>query len=155
MSEKPTNCSLEKVTPEQTSLLLDMMHDFYAIDGYPFDRTRARSTLEEFIAHPEYGTIWFIHKAGIPIGYAILCIGFTFEFGGRDAFIDELYIIADYRNKGYGQQTIDMIVDYAESLKLVALHLEVELHNEKGKALYKKKGFKGKKSTLLSRPLHH
>jgi len=44
----------------------------------------------------------------VGIGQGILGIDkltttFTFEFGGRDAFIDEFFIAEPYRNAGFGR----------------------------------------------------
>lgn len=155
MNKEKSRCSLHKVGVESASVLLNMMQEFYAIDNYSFEREQAIAALNEFIKHPDLGCSWLIQKDNTFIGYAILCVGFTFEFGGRDAFIDELFIEKPYRNKGYGRQVMDLIEEYAKSLNLVALHLEVEEHNTNGLALYRRMGFKGKQSRLLSKSLRH
>ena len=46
---------------------------------------------------------------------------------------------------------IDHIDEHAQELGIKALHLEVERHNEKGKRLYIKKGFKEHERALMTK----
>jgi GNAT superfamily N-acetyltransferase len=81
----------------------------------------------------------------------VLTFGFSFEYGGRDAFIDELYLEAAHRGKGIGGLTIDFVSEQAKVLGVKALHLEVERHNDWGNRLYRKKGFGGNERHLLTK----
>ena len=38
----------------------------------------------------------------IAVGYLVLTLGYSLEYGGRDAFIDEVYIRSSYRGRGIG-----------------------------------------------------
>ena len=131
--------------------VLDMMRDFYAIDGYPFDRVRSRKNFLTLIADESLGRLWIIMDELETIGYLVLAFGFSFEYGGRDAFIDELYLKAGYRGRGIGGEVIDFVSREAKALGVYALHLEVERHNERGNRLYRKKGFGGHERTLLTK----
>lgn len=48
------------------------------------------------------GRVWLIQHQSLAIGYVILTLGFSLEYGGRDAFIDEFYIQANYQGQGIG-----------------------------------------------------
>ena len=132
------------------SHLLPMMEDFYAIDGYPFQAALAEKNLNLFLHNPELGRVWMIHYHGEIAGYMIVCFCFSFEFGGRTAFLDELYLKQQYRGKGLGNKAIDFVLEEAKSLGLQAVHLEVEQHNKKGRALYQSKGFKEHSRFLMT-----
>ena len=71
-----------------------------------FDEEVARITLRRFFALPQFGRIWMVCEAGKAVGYIVLTIGFSFEFQGHDAFIDELYVDEGYRRRGYGRAAV-------------------------------------------------
>lgn len=141
----------ESVNKNHFSELLLMMQEFYAIDGYPFNRELAISNLQFFTASENIGRIWVIKTADEIAGYVILTFYFSFEFGGKTAFVDELFLRPAYRGKGIGGIVLDFISEKAEEFSLKALHLEVERHNEGGNRLYAKKGFKEHKRALLTK----
>lgn len=131
--------------------VLHMMEDFYTIDNYPFDKLLTADNLKKFAVNPELGRLWVIISEGEIIGYIVLTFGFSFEFKGRDAFLDEFYLKEAYRSRGIGSQAVDFVLKQAEELGIKAVHLEVERHNEKGTKLYKSKGFEEHKRALMTR----
>jgi diamine N-acetyltransferase len=138
---------------EKLDAILGMMKDFSAIDNYAFNREERKENLFRFTASKEMGRLWTIYADELMVGYAVLAFGFSFEFGGRDAFIDELYITESYRNKGIGGKTLEFIFANAPALGIKAIYLEVEKHNEKGNVLYVKKGFKDHNRHLMTRSI--
>ncbi len=123
-------------------LILDMMQQFYQIDNYNFNKEKTNENIIDFIEKPDYGNIWLIKKEEIVIGYLIMSIIFSFEFKGKNAFIDELYIDKQYQNLGAGSKAIEFAIAEAEKQGIRALHLEVEKHNMKAIKVYEKNGFK-------------
>ncbi|MEM1135759.1 MAG: GNAT family N-acetyltransferase [Bacteroidota bacterium] len=134
--------------------ILDMMQAFYAIDHYSFDRKISEQNLNEFLANETLGRLWMILQDAKIVGYIVLTFGYSFEYGGRDAFIDEFYIKAGYRNKGIGKQTMGFIEEHAKKLGVKAIHLEVESHNEKGNRLYVKQDYQGNNRSLLTKRIN-
>lgn len=121
--------------------LLAAMREFYAIDDYAFDEKIARRALENFIADEALGKLWLIEGEGKAIGYIALTFGYSFEFHGRDAFIDELYLDANYRGQGIGAAAMQFIEEKCRDYGVNALHLEVERENIAGQKLYRKFGY--------------
>ena len=83
-------------------------------------------------------------------GYVIVTLGFSIEHGGRDAFIDELYVRRQWRRRGFGEAAIAHAADYCRSCHVAALHLEVEGSNPGAVALYERAGFAGNDRRLLT-----
>lgn len=128
--------------------ILFMMADFYAFFGYPFDRVAAQKNLRELIENKNIGRLWLI-RAGIDTaGYVVLAFGFSFEYKGRDAFIDELYLKEAFRKKGIGKNTMRFVEKQALELGINAVHLEVERDNKAGRRLYNKQGYTGDRILL-------
>lgn len=138
---------------EDAPAVIAMMQDFYAIDGYPMDAAVSKGLFFEFIENPALGKGWVIMFDGQPVGYVILTFVFSFEYAGRIAFLDELFIVAPMRGKGLAKLALDFIATEAKSLSVKIIYLEIEPHNENAKKLYLSKGFKEHKRGLLKKEL--
>lgn len=141
----------QTLTPDGIPELLHMMEDFYSLDDYPFDPDSTMHNMHHFIGSEHLGKIWMVVYRKEIIGYIILTFCFSFEFKGRTAFIDELYLKEIYRGRGIGGQVVNFAIQQARALTLKALHLEVEPHNEKGNKLYLNKGFKQHNRLLMTK----
>jgi GNAT superfamily N-acetyltransferase len=120
--------------------LTEFMRQFYAIDLYHFDEQIARQVLKTLIEDPSLGRLWLISMEEA-IGYIALTFGYSLEFHGRDATVDELFLTEPYRHQGIGTQTLQFVCEQCHSMGIHALHLEVEHTNEAGLSLYRKMGF--------------
>ncbi|MEQ9300972.1 MAG: GNAT family N-acetyltransferase [Cyclobacteriaceae bacterium] len=132
-------------------VILEMMKEFYALDNYPFDVAVAKENLMEFIGNADLGRLFLILEDKNIIGYITLTFGYSFEYGGRDAFIDEFFIKEAYRNQGVGKATMAFLAEASQGLGVKALHLEVERYNEHASRLYLNEGFKANNRTLLTK----
>ncbi|WP_310555595.1 GNAT family N-acetyltransferase [Flavobacterium sp.] len=120
----------------EIEIITTMMQDFYAIDNYPIDIQVSKKLFEEFIPNENLGKAYLIYNDSEIIGYAILTFVFSFEYKGKIAFLDELYIKEAFRGKGIGKQTMDFIKTESHKLSLKLLLLEVENHNQNAQKLY-------------------
>ncbi len=133
--------NFELVNNNSVPSVLDMMEAFYLLDNYAFDKDKTEKNLLVFINNLELGRIWLIKFEHQIAGYVCLTFGFSFEFGGRSAFLDELFINEAFRNRGIGQQTMDFIENQSHDLGVKSIQLEVEKHNKAGNKLYLNKGY--------------
>lgn len=118
------------------SIITQMMQDFYAIDNYPMNIEVAKNLFQEFISNEHLGKSWLIYSENEIVGYIILTFIFSFEYGGKIAFVDELFIKETARGKGFGKEAIQFIQQEVPKLSLKLLYLEVEPHNENAQKLY-------------------
>jgi len=132
-------------------LLLDFMREYYAFDGHGYDREKARGALVPLVENPNFGRAWLILDGATPVGYAVLCFGYSLEWLGRDAFVDEIYLREAYRDRGWGKQTMDFLENAARELGIRTLHLGVVPGNQRALHLYEKVGFHKHDSTFLSK----
>ena len=121
--------------------LLEFMREYYEFDHLSFDEPIARAALTKFVGDESLGRVWLISYEGEAIGYLVLTLGYSLEYGGRDAFIDEVYIRASHRGRGIGQSALAFVEDVCRALGVRALHLEVERANTSAHGLYRKAGF--------------
>ena len=133
--------------------ITSMMRDFYTIDNYPIDIKVSKKLFQEFISDENLGKSWLIYDNEACVGYVILTFIFSFEYQGRLAFLDELYIKETARGKGIGQQTVRFIKEQASINNVKMLYLEVENHNEKAQKLYLANDFEVHNRKLLKHKL--
>ncbi len=131
--------------------LLQFNRELNEYDGTPFDEERTRAALEKLLVDTTLGEVWLICRSEEeePIGYMALTWGFSIEFGGRDAFLDELYIHSSGRGQGIGKQAMEFAVERCRANSINALHLEVERENQNARAFYLKTGFEDRSHYFL------
>jgi ribosomal protein S18 acetylase RimI-like enzyme len=147
----PTKPQFRIAVESDAELLLGFMQSYYAYDGHGFDREKARVALVSLLRNPEFGRAWLILDGDSPVGYVVICLGYSLEWLGRDAFVDELYLREEYRGHGWGENTMAFLETAAQELGVRALHLEVIHGNDGAMNLYRKLGFQAHASTFLSK----
>jgi diamine N-acetyltransferase len=143
--------SFRLATESDADTVLDMMRDYYAFDGHTFDPPRAREALLAFLRDPSFGRAWFILDTDIPVGYVVLTLGYSLEYLGRDAFIDEFYLRESHRGKGWGKGALTFVEDQAQALGVRSIHLEVVRRNSAAKEVYRKCGYIDHDHYLMSK----
>lgn len=133
--------------------VLRFMKDFYKIDGDPYNEERNKKNLKLLIGNPELGRLFIVRNNEEEIGYLALTFGFSFEYGGRDAFIDEFYLVENHRGQGIGKKVFELLDPLAKAAGVHTLHLEVERHNSVAYKLYTHAGFKENNRILMNKPL--
>ena len=131
--------------------LLSLMRAYYAFDGHGFDEQKARAVLFTLLRDANLGRVWLILDGESPVGYVVICFGYSLEWLGRDAFVDEFYLLPEYRGRGWGRKTMAFVEEAARSLNVRALHLEVVGQNVTALQVYRKLGFKNRESTFMSK----
>lgn len=131
----------EKYKATEIEDLLRLMSGFAHVAHLPWDSLQRKQNVAEFTANAKQGDIWFVILDGRKIGYAVNVFGFSFEFGGRVAFIDEFYIEESHQRAGIGGQTLDFIAKDAGRTGSVAMLLEASDSESHLHAFYEKSGF--------------
>ena len=132
-------------------ILLPFMREYYAFDGHGFDGSKARGALMTLLRDASLGLAWLILNGDVLVGYVVLCFGYSLEWLGRDAFIDEFYLREEYRGRGWGRATMAFVEEAARAAGVRALHLEVVRENAAALQIYRTMGFHEHQSTFLSK----
>ena len=90
-------------------LLVEFMRELYAFDQDPFDDRRARAALEGLLKDASLGRVWLIHEGDRAVGYVAITFGYSLEYGGPLAVIDELYLRAGHRGQGLGPRALKFV----------------------------------------------
>lgn len=133
--------AFRSATDADADLLLAMMREYYTYDGHAFDEPRARVAVLTFLRDPSFGRAWLICDQQTPVGYVVLTFGYSLEYLGQDAFIDELYLRESHRGRGWGRKTLDFVEEQARASEIRSIHLEVVRRNDTAKEVYRRAGF--------------
>jgi ribosomal protein S18 acetylase RimI-like enzyme len=140
-------------TYDEIEILIAMMRELYAHDGTAFDEAISRRALVGIIGDEKFGRVFLILLANEVAGYAVLTFGYSLEFHGRDAFVDEIYLRNEYRGLGIGKRALQFLTDVCAAEGVNALHLEVERTNTSAQAVYRKFGFEDHDRYLMTMTL--
>lgn len=133
--------------------LLPMMEAFYREERIGWHPSGMESAAARLLADPSLGRVVVLEHDGEIHGYAVLTWGYDLEFGGRDAFLTEIYVRRDRRGSGWGRRLLQEIETMAQTSGAGAIHLEVRPDNAPAVALYREAGFATTGRTFLSKRL--
>lgn len=122
---------------------------FQIAEGLPPDPDTLRAALVPLLEGSPHGAVYIVGPVRAPIGYAVVCFGWSLEFGGLDGFLDEIYIRPGVRGRGIGSEILNSLPKALAGAGLKALHLEVRRDNEKARALYAKLHFEPREQYML------
>jgi GNAT superfamily N-acetyltransferase len=142
---------IRKASRPDVDAIVDMVRSFYAESAYPFDAVRVFAAVDRLLSDPRNGAAWLVVGDGAPLGYGVLTFGFSIEYGGTDAFVDELWIAPGSRGEGLGAQILDLMEAECRTKGIGALHLEVERSNPGAERMYRARGFAGHDRRLITK----
>jgi GNAT superfamily N-acetyltransferase len=125
-----------------------MMRAFYVEDGLRLHPTAA-GALAELLATPALGVVLLDEDHGAVAGYAVVTLGFSLELGGRDAFVDELYVEPGHRRQGRGGALLQAAQAWTRAAGAGVIHLEVAQPDESKLRLYAAAGFRPRPHPLM------
>ena len=85
-------------------------------------------------------------------GERLGCVDLT-EYDGRKAFVSALIFDLHNRRKGFAENALRMLIDYAKSLGLQTLYANILPENLPSISLFERAGFEGDGSTLYCKEL--
>lgn len=133
--------SFQPAAPSDMETLLVMVREFYAHEELAFVESAAQRALNGILNNPAFGRVFLICVGDEVAGYTVLTLGYSLEFHGRDAFVDELFLLEKFRGQGISQHTLEFLAAVCRENSVAALHLEVERKNLAAQAAYRKFGF--------------
>ena len=135
--------------PGDAELLVDLARAFHSEDGHPLS-PEGEAALRHIVTGEPMAHCWLIRGAGDVIGYIVLTLGYSIEHGGRDGFIDDLYLVPSARGRGVGSAVLDFALERARGLEIRTVHLEVDPANERATGVYRSRGFAENGRRLMS-----
>mgnify|MGYP000008801210 FL=1 len=133
---------IRKFVPEDREDYIRFSTEFYnssAVDK-PVPREHFEQGFDEMMRSDVYVQGYMLVCDGNNVGYCVTMKTYSVESGGITIWIDELFVLEEYRSKGLGRELFKYIEENGDK-KLRRIRLEVELENGRAISLYKKMGF--------------
>ncbi|MFO7316846.1 MAG: GNAT family N-acetyltransferase [Bacilli bacterium] len=133
---------IRKMKKEDADIFYYLAEQFYASDAvlHPIPKKHHIDAFNEIMRSNVYLEGYIFEYNDQPVGYAITSKMYSQEAGGIMLWIDEIYILEEYRSKGLGKEFFHYLKTTLDS-SIVRLRLEVEKENERAIELYKSLGF--------------
>jgi ribosomal protein S18 acetylase RimI-like enzyme len=144
---------ISPATPDQFSAmaaLFEAQLQEHAIDS-SVDAIIA--TLRLVDQQPEYGCVITATVDGLVVGVAYASTILSLEHGGWSGWLEELYVLPEWRSQGVGTQLLDAIMTIADDRGWVALDLEVDNNHQRVISLYASRNFQPVPRTRFVRHL--
>lgn len=129
--------------------LLPLVAGFHAEMGFDTDAEAQAAAVAPLLAGSPHGAIWLIGPRRAPVGYIVITFGWSVEFGGLDAFVDELYIRPAVRGRGMGAEALNGIAKAMKDAGVRALHLEAARDDEVLQRFYSRARFEPRPGFML------
>jgi ribosomal protein S18 acetylase RimI-like enzyme len=127
-----------------------MQTRFFADMGDPLDAAASERAMRQLVGDPSLGRLFISEQCD---AYLVIGFGFSLEFGGRDAFVDELYVAPEARSRGLGSEALTLAEEACRAAGIRALHLEVAHENHRARALYARSGYYAHERHLMTKRL--
>lgn len=123
--------------------LIDLMSEFYAESGYALDREWAEASFRRLMADETRGAVWLAWQGTEAAGYVVLTLRHSMEFGGLAGVIDDLYVRPACRRQRVGFALMSTLFEACRTLRVAAVHVEVDPDNVGAGELYRSFGLRG------------
>ena len=98
-------------------LILQFIRDLAEYEKLLDEVVADEATLEEWIFDQEKAEVIFAMKEGKEIGFALFFHNFSTFLGRAGLYLEDLFVLPEYRGKGYGKQILQKLAAIAVERK--------------------------------------
>lgn len=85
---------------------------------------------------------YMIEANGKSVGFTLIARSYSTEAGGKCLWLEDIYLIAEYRGRGLAKEVFDLLDRLAQEERAARIRLEVEPENAPAYRLYRKLGYR-------------
>lgn len=134
--------TIRRLEQKDFDRVYEMMQVFYASDAlliHPSNEVISRTLIDAISGGP-YVTGYGFEVEGELAGYGMVTRSYSTEAGGLCLWIEDIYILPQYRGRGFGTAFLRFVEETAPE-GIVRLRLEAEPDNEKAISVYQNAGY--------------
>ena len=149
----PMAVTLRRARPADAAPLLKMMAPFNRSEGIPWRPRTVAGALRRLLREKHLGVVMVAQQANSTrlVGYVVVTFNFDLEFAGPDAFVTELFVRPEVRERGVGRRLLGAVAAAMRSAGAGALHLLVRPDNLAARLLYQAMGFEDVPRLMMTR----
>lgn len=144
--------SLRIATPAELASVVARVRALNALEHIAIADDVLVAAAARLLADASLGHVWVIERDGAAVGHAIVTYGFDLEFGGRDAYLTDLWVDPAARGQGAGTAALGLLEAELGARDIHALHLGVRPDNP-ARRLYERSGFVATPRVIMTRVL--
>ncbi|MCL2376961.1 MAG: GNAT family N-acetyltransferase [Defluviitaleaceae bacterium] len=111
MSIKPT---FREATREDCALILDFIKGIARYEKLEDKVVATEELLKEWIFDKQSAWVIFPMIDGKEVGFAVYCQNFSTFLGRAGMYLEDIYVLPEYRNQGIGKATFDELLNIAK-----------------------------------------
>jgi len=144
--------NIRRASGDDAGALAEMAQAFHAEDGHPLSDVGLKAVLAMLEPDFDQGVILILDVDAEIAGYGILGFGYGVEHGGRETFVEDIFVKSAWRNRGYGAVLLEALEAHARHAGCKAVLLEV-MPNNPAERLYRRVGYGDRGSLLMKKVL--
>jgi len=137
----PEKNMIRPALPDDLEDLVFLLENQFQEHRIPFETGELSKAFKELLNREELGLVLVALQQDQIIGFAAISLAWTLEHGGKTAWLDELYLLPEYREGGLGSKLLEAVIAETRQLGCLAIDLEVEQEHFRAENLYKRFGF--------------
>ena len=116
---------------------------FYSSEAvlHAVPRAYHEEAFEEIVGGSPYAAGYLLESEGKAVGFALTATSYSRESGGKILWLEELYLLEEYRSRGLGREFFAFAEEFARKNGYARIRLEVEENNVRARALYERLGY--------------
>lgn len=128
---------IRRMQEQDRALFLKLTDEFYHSDAtlHPIPMEYHENAFNEMMRSDVYLEGYILEHEGQSAGYALVSRTYSHEAGGPAVWLEELYVLPEYRSCGLGREFFAYL---EENLPAARYRLEVEEDNERAISLYRR-----------------
>jgi len=117
--------------------LVDLMHEFYGESRHTLDRRWAEESFRKLFGTEGAGRAWIASRGADRVGYVVVTLRHSMEFGAPVGFIDDLFVRPGARGRGVARALLAEVFDACREIGAAAVHVEAGTENAAASGLYR------------------
>lgn len=137
-----SNVLIERASLSDQGSLFELVQKQFVEHEIEYSHEVLLAAIEGILKDKSLGLFLTAREAqGLLVGFAAISFAWTLEHGGKSAWLDELYVLPEYREKGLGSLLMDRVFSEAKKEGCLVIDLEVEEDHRRAERLYRRQGF--------------
>jgi GNAT superfamily N-acetyltransferase len=132
---------IARAAPTDRTVVADLLTRQLDEHHIPIEREALLAAIDGIFADERRGLLLLARHEGRAIGVAYVSLTWSIEHGGKSSWLEELYVLPEWRERGVGTTMLESVLETARRLGCAAVDLEVESAHERAARLYARYGF--------------
>lgn len=108
------NLSFRYAQPDDCALILDFIKGLAEYEKMSADVVATEELLDEWIFQKKKAEVVFALEDGIEVGFALFFHNFSTFLGRAGIYLEDLFVLPEYRSKGYGKALLKKLASIAK-----------------------------------------